>query len=91
MAPLALETQGVFISDDRKRVFDEIRAAAERVLKEFAGAPNIDAEAVARGIRSRVRDVLRRRSSSYAVVLPIVSIAGRESSTDETWLEKEFF
>ena len=51
MAPLALETQGVFISDDRKRVFDEIRAAAERVLKEFAGAPNIDAEAVARGIR----------------------------------------
>ena len=91
MAPLALETQGVFISDDRKRVFDEIRAAAERVLKEFAGAPNIDAEAVARGIRSRVRDVLRRRSSSYAVVLPIVSIAGQESSTDETWLEKEFF
>ena len=91
MAPLSLETQGVFISDDRKRVFDEIRAAAERVLKEFAGAPNIDAEAVARGIRSRVRDVLRRRSSSYAVVLPIVSIAGRESSTDETWLEKEFF
>ena len=91
MAPLALETQGVFISDDRKRVFDEIRAAAERVLKEFVGAPNIDAEAVARGIRSRVRDVLRRRSSSYAVVLPIVSIAGRESSTDETWLEKEFF
>ena len=91
MAPLALETQGVFISDDRKRVFDEIRAAAERVLKEFAGAPNIDAEAVARGIRSRVRDVLRRRSSSYAVVLPIVSIAGQESSSDETWLEKEFF
>ena len=91
MAPLSLETQGVFISDDRKRVFDEIRAAAERVLKEFAGAPNIDAEAVARGIRSRVRDVLRRRSSSYAVVLPIVSIAGQESSTDETWLEKEFF
>ena len=91
MAPLSLETQGVFISDDRKRVFDEIRAAAERVLKEFAGAPNIDAEAVARGIRSRVRDVLRRRSSSYAVVLPIVSIAGQESSSDETWLEKEFF
>lgn len=91
MVPLSLETQGVFISDDRKRVFDEIRAAAERVLKEFAGAPNIDAEAVARGIRSRVRDVLRRRSSSYAVVLPIVSIAGQESSSDETWLEKEFF
>ena len=91
MAPLSLETQGVFISDDRKRVFEEIRAATERVLKEFAGAPNIDAEAVARGIRSRVRDVLRRRSSSYAVVLPIVSIAGQESSADETWLEKEFF
>lgn len=91
MVPLSLETQGVFISDDRKRVFDEIRAAAERVLKEFAGVPNIDAEAVARGIRSRVRDVLRRRSSSYAVVLPIVSIAGQESSSDETWLEKEFF
>lgn len=91
MAPLSLETQGVFISDDRKRVFEEIRAATERVLKEFAGAPNIDAEAVARGIRGRVRDVLRRRSSSYAVVLPIVSIAGQESSADETWLEKEFF
>ena len=24
MAPLALETQGVFISDDRKRVFDKM-------------------------------------------------------------------
>ena len=91
IAPLTIETQGVFISDDRKRIFEEIRAAAERVLKEFSGASNIDAEAVSRGIRSRVRDVLRRRSSSYAVVLPIVSIAGQESAVDETWLEKEFF
>ena len=90
-APLAIETQGVFISDDRRRVFEEIRAAAERVLKEFSGSVNLDAEAVSRGIRSRVRDVLRRRSSSYAVVLPIVSIAGQAPAADETWLEKEFF
>ena len=48
-------------------------------------------EAVSRGIRSRVRDVLRRRSFSYAVVLPIVSIAGQAPAVDETWLEKEFF
>ena len=91
LAPLAIETQGVFISDDRARIFEEVRASAERVLKEFTGASNIDAEAVSRGIRSRVRDVLRRRSFSYAVVLPIVSIAGQAPAVDETWLEKEFF
>ena len=91
LAPLAIETQGVFISDDRARIFEEVRASAERVLKEFTGSSNIDAEAVSRGIRSRVRDVLRRRSFSYAVVLPIVSIAGQAPAVDETWLEKEFF
>lgn len=91
VAPLGIETQGVFISDDRKKIFDEIRAATERVLKEFSGTASIDAEVVARGIRSRVRDVLRRRSSSYAVVLPIVSIVGQDASLGDTWLEKEFF
>ena len=91
LAPLAIETQGVFISEDRGKIFDELRAAAERGIREFAGKRSIDTEAVARVIRGRVRDVLRRHNSSYAVVMPVISVAGQARDVDDTWLEKEFF
>ena len=91
MAPLSLETQGVFISDDHKRVFDEIRAAAERGIREFSGSRSVDREAVAKVIRSRVRDILRRRNYSYAVVLPVISVIGEDHGADDTWMEKDFF
>ena len=90
-APLAIETQGVFISDDHKRVFDEIRAAAERGIREFSGSRSVDRETVAKVIRSRVRDVLRRRNYSYAVVLPVISVIGEDHGADDTWMEKDFF
>ena len=90
-APLAIETQGVFISDDHKRVFEEVRAAAERGIKELAGSRSVDREAVAKVIRSRVRDVLRRRNYSYAVVLPVISVIGEARGVDDTWMEKDFF
>ncbi len=91
LAPLAIETQGVFISEDRGKIFDELRAAAERGIREFTGKRSIDTEAVARVIRGRVRDVLRRHNSSYAVVMPVISVAGQARNVDDTWLEKEFF
>ena len=91
LAPLAIATQGVFLSEDSKKIFDELRAAAERGIREFAGKRSVDVEAVAKVIRSRVRDVLRLHNSSYAVVLPVISVAGRDASADETWLEKDFF
>ena len=90
LAPIAIETQGVFISEDRDKVFDEIRAVTERGIRECAGRRTADAEAISKAVKSRVRDVLRRRNSSYAVVLPVISVAG-SGDDDGTWLEKDFF
>ena len=72
-------------------MFEEVRAAAERGIREFAGSRSVDREAVAKVIRSRVRDVLRRRNYSYAVVLPVISVIGEDHGVDDTWMEKDFF
>ncbi|MBQ7263121.1 MAG: ribonuclease J, partial [Synergistaceae bacterium] len=91
LAPLAIETQGVFISEDRKHLFEEIRAAAERGIKDVVGKRPLDVDAVAKVIRSRARDILRRHDSSFAVVMPVISVAGLEAHDDDTWIEKDFF
>jgi len=73
LAPVAIETQGVFISDDTKGVFNELYAASEQAIQELAGRrANVDA--IKKVIKTRVRDVLRKRNSSFAVVLPVVSV-----------------
>ena len=73
LAPVAIETQGVFISDDTKGVFNELYAASENAIQENAGKrANVDA--IKKIIKTRVRDVLRKRNSSFAVVLPVVSV-----------------
>jgi ribonuclease J len=90
LAPIAVESRGCFVQDEESDIADEIRAASERVLKEFAGSHKIDVESLSKGIKNRVRDVVRRRSTSYAVVLPLISVAGEERNAGNR-LEKEFF
>ena len=90
MSPISVESRGFFIQDEDKGVLDEIRAAAEKVLKEFSGERVVDTEALSRGIKGRVREVVRRRSASYAVVLPLISVSGG-GRTQKNWIEKEFF
>ena len=73
LAPVTIETQGVFISDDTKGVFNELYAASEYAIQELAGKrANVDA--VKKVIKTRVRDVLRKRNSSFAVVMPVISV-----------------
>jgi ribonuclease J len=90
LTPIVVESRGCFVQDEESDVLDEIRAASERVLKEFAGNRRIDAESLSKGIKSRVRDVVRRRSASYAVVMPLISVAGDDRGVGNR-LEKEFF
>ncbi|MDR1648707.1 MAG: ribonuclease J [Synergistaceae bacterium] len=90
MAPVVVESRGFFFQDEDSGIFDEIRAAVERVLKEFSGG-RVDAEAVSKSVKSRVREVVRRRSASYAVVMPLISVAGAGQRGGKAWLEKEFF
>jgi ribonuclease J len=90
LAPVSVESRGFFVQDEDSGIFDEIRAAAERVLKELSGG-RMDAETVSKSIKSRVREVVRRRSASYAVVMPLISVAGEGRRGDKNWLEKEFF
>jgi ribonuclease J len=90
LAPIAVESLGFFAQDEDNDVLDEIRTVTERVLKEFAGGRKIDPDAVRKGIKNRVREVVRRRNASYAVVMPLISMTG-DSRSAENWLEKEFF
>lgn len=86
LAPVAIETQGVFISDDSKQVFNELYASAERAIQELAGK-RVNPDALRKSVKTRVRDVLRKRNSSFAVVLPVISVKHDENN----FFEKEFF
>lgn len=91
LAPIVADSKGFFIQDEDKGVFDEIRAAAARVLREYEGGRLPELENLERAIRSRVREVIRRRSASYAVVMPLISISETGIPKEATWMEKEFF
>ena len=86
LAPVAIETQGVFISDDNRAVFNELFAASERAIQELAGK-RVNVEALKKAVKTRVRDVLRKRNSSFAVVMPVISVKG----PGHDFFEKDFF
>ena len=44
-----------------------------------------------RTLKQKVRDVLRKRNSSFAVVLPVVSIKNSGYYDDTSTYEKDFF
>ncbi len=119
LAPIAIETQGVFILDERadtlyksskEEIFNELKIAAERAIKDSvrrerramlsrrASEKNeksekieksenlnagFDIEVISSNIKSRVREVLRRRNSSFAVVLPVISVSTQCVSTTQ--------
>lgn len=87
IAPVAIETQGVFISEDSADIFKELYAVSEQTAQELSGH-RTNAEALKKAIRTRVRDVLRKRNSSFAVIMPIVSVKTRDNTNI---YEKEFF
>ena len=87
LAPAAIETQGVFISEDSRDIFNELYAVSEQAVAELSGR-RANPEALRKTIKTRVRDVLRKRNSSFAVVLPVVSVKSRDSNNV---FEKEFF
>ena len=87
ISPVAIETQGVFISDDGGDIFRELYAVSEQAVQEFSGV-RANPEALKKAIKTRVRDVLRKGNTSFAVVMPIVSV----KKPDNTNIyEKEFF
>ena len=87
MPPVAIETQGVFISEDSADIFNELYAVSEQAVFELAGR-HANPDGIKRTIKTRVRDVLRKRDSSFAVVLPIVSVKNRDNNNV---FENEFF
>ena len=87
IAPPAIETQGVFISEDSADIFKELYAVSEQTVQEVSGN-RANPEALKKAIRTRVRDVLRKRNSSFAVIMPIVSVKSRDNTNI---YEKEFF
>lgn len=89
LAPVAIETQGVFIPDDAKGVFNELYAASENAIQEQAGK-RANVESLKKILKARVRDVLRKRNSSFAVILPVISMK-RSRYDDTNIFEKDFF
>lgn len=90
LAPVAIETHGVFISDDTKNIFNELYASAEQAVKESSGK-KINVDSLKKLIKTRVRDVLRKRNSSFAVVMPVVSLKHSGFYDDTSLFEKDFF
>lgn len=87
LAPPAIETQGVFISEDSGDIFKELYAVSEQAVNELSGR-RANPDALRKAIKTRVRDVLRKRNSSFAVIMPVVSVKSRDNNNI---FEKEFF
>ena len=87
IAPVAIETQGVFIADDGGEIFREMYAVTEQAVQELSGR-RANPDALRKAIRTRVRDVLRNGNTSFAVVMPVVSVKSRDNTNI---YEKEFF
>lgn len=51
----------------------------------------MNVDALKKTLKARVRDVLRKRNSSFAVVLPVVSVRQSGYYDDISNYEKEFF
>ena len=90
LAPVAIETQGVFISEDTRQVFNELYAASERAIQELSGK-RVSLDALRKAVKQRVRDVLRKRNSSFAVILPVISVRQSGYYDDISNYEKDFF
>ena len=90
LAPVAIETQGVFIPDDSRQIFKELYAASERAIQELAGS-RVNIDALKKAVKARVRDVLRKRDSSFAVILPVISVKQSGYYDDYSKYEKDFF
>jgi ribonuclease J len=91
LAPITVDSLGFFTQDDDSGALDEIRRAAEKALRESreaAGKNAVDIDALNNGIKSRVREVVRRRNGSHAVVMPLISVAGDRRDA-RNWIEKE--
>ena len=88
LSPVAIETQGVFISEDSKQVFNELYATSERAIQELAGN-RVNIDALKKALKARVRDVLRKRNSSFAVILPVISV--KHDYDNNIFFEKDFF
>ena len=90
LAPVAIETQGVFIPDDSRQIFKELYAASERAIQELAGS-RVNIDALKKAVKARVRDILRKRDSSFAVILPVISVKQSGYYDDYSKYEKDFF
>jgi ribonuclease J len=90
LAPVVVESRGFFAQDDKHDVLNEIRIATENVLNESAKNRKIDAETLGKSVKIRAGEVARRRNASYAVVMPLISVAG-DGRNSGNWIEKEFF
>ena len=87
IAPPAIATQGVFLSDDSGDIFKELHAVAEQAVQELSGR-RANPDAIRKAIKTRVRDVLRSGNTSFAVVMPVVSVKSHDNTNV---YEKEFF
>jgi hypothetical protein len=131
-----VESRGFFAQEEDRDIFDKIRTATEKSLKEFSkslesqalSSPTpsedipidtdcdrrsrgrgsrshgrrrggytreADMDNLQRVIKSRVHEIIRRSNASYAVILPLISIAkggteaGPQPGAVENWIEKE--
>ena len=58
----------------KEQIFEELKLAAEKAIRESKDRRGVNIDAVSRNIKSRVRDVLKRRNSSFAVIMPVISV-----------------
>jgi len=89
LAPVSVDSRGFFAQDESHDVLNEIRKASELALNEFVKkrrVDTIDTDALSKSVKIRVGEVVRRRNASYAVVMPLVSVAGNGHETSN-WMD----
>lgn len=77
-APVAIESKGFLHADMAEDLYRDVEKAVVKTVETMTRkGGKVDTEALAQRIRTRVRDLIRRYTRNYPVILPLISFGGK--------------
>ncbi|MBL3592799.1 MAG: ribonuclease J [Synergistaceae bacterium] len=72
--PVGTESRGFLHADMAEDLHRQVRDAVAKLVETSARKGDLDTEALTQRIKGRVRDLLRRQTRSYPLIMPMVSV-----------------
>jgi ribonuclease J len=74
VGPVGTESRGFLHADMAEDLHRQVRDAVAKLIETSARKGDLDTEALVQRIKGRVRDLLRRQTRSYPLIMPLISV-----------------